>query len=105
MYDNCFGGNGRNGCNILTVHKCLQDKCSFYKFLYLHIQLEPYNVHKCLQDKCSFYKSTQELEEDRKKAYLLLAALSPDMQRYISDKYYNGRMPWANSKCVVQYSR
>jgi hypothetical protein len=31
MYDNCFGSNGRNGCNILTVHKCLQDKCSFYK--------------------------------------------------------------------------
>ncbi|WP_256961539.1 hypothetical protein [Thermoanaerobacterium thermosaccharolyticum] len=58
MYDNCFGSNGSNGCNILTVNKCLQDKCSFYK-------------------------STQELEEDRKKAYLLLAALPPDMQRYI----------------------
>ncbi len=80
MVDNCFGSNGRNGCNILTVHKCQQDKCSFYK-------------------------STQDLEEDRKKAYLLLAALSPHMQRYISDKYYNGKKPWSNSKCVVQYSR
>jgi hypothetical protein len=35
----------------------------------------------------------------------LLAALSPHMQRYISDKYYNGKKPWSNSKCVVQYSR
>jgi hypothetical protein len=70
MVDKCFGSNGRNGCNILTVHKCQQDKCSFYK-------------------------STQDLEEDRKKVYLLLAVLPPDMQRYISDKYYNGRMPWA----------
>ncbi len=76
MYDNCFGSNGRNGCNILTVRKCQQDKCSFYK-------------------------STQDLEKDRKKAYLLLAALPPDMQRYISDKYYNGRMPWVKSKCAV----
>ena len=57
MVDKCFGSNGRDGCNVLTVRKCQQDKCSFYK-------------------------STQELEEDRKKAYLLLAALSPDMQRY-----------------------
>ena len=65
MVDKCFGSNGRNGCNILTVRKCQQDKCSFYK-------------------------SAQDLEEDRKKAYLLLAALPPDMQRYISDKYYNG---------------
>jgi hypothetical protein len=54
-----------------------------------------------LQDKCSFYKSTQDLEEDRKKAYLLLAALPPHMQRYISDKYYNGRMPWVKSNCAV----
>ena len=76
MVDKCFGSNGRNGCNILTVCKCQQGKCSFYK-------------------------STHDLEEDRKKAYLLLAALPPDMQRYISDKYYNGRMPWAKSKCSV----
>lgn len=76
MCDKCFGSNGRNGCNILTVRKC---------------QLE----------KCSFYKSTHDLEEDRKKAYRLLAALPPDMQRYISDKYYNGRMPWVKSKCAV----
>ena len=70
MVDKCFGSNGKNGCNILTVRWCQQDKCSFYK-------------------------STQELEEDRKKVYLLLAALPPDMQRYISDKYYNGKMLWA----------
>jgi hypothetical protein len=31
----------------------------------------------------------------------LLAALSPHMQRYISDKYYNGRMPWVKSNCAV----
>ena len=80
MVDKCFGSNGRDGCNVLTVRKCQQDKCSFYK-------------------------STQELEEDRKKAYLLLAALPPDMQRYISDKYYNGRMPWANNKYAIQCSR
>ena len=74
MCDKCFGSNGKNGCNILTVRKC--------------------------QGKCSFYKSTQDLEEDRKKAYILLAALPPDMQRYISDKYYNGRMPWANKNML-----
>jgi hypothetical protein len=35
----------------------------------------------------------------------LLAALPPDMQRYISDKYYNGRMPWVNNKYAIQCSR
>ena len=76
MCDKCFGSNVKNGCNILTVRKCQQEKCSFYK-------------------------SAQDLEEDRKKAYRLLAVLPPDIQRYISDKYYNGRMPWAKSKCAV----
>ena len=31
MSDKCFGSNRKNGCNILTVRKCQQDKCSFYK--------------------------------------------------------------------------
>ncbi|WP_434629758.1 hypothetical protein PQ691_03720 [Thermoanaerobacterium thermosaccharolyticum] len=52
MYDNCFGSNGKNGCNILTVRKCQQDKCSFYK-------------------------STQELEEDRKRLIFCLQLYHP----------------------------
>lgn len=52
MVDKCFGSNGRDGCNILTVHKCLQDKCSFYK-------------------------SPQELEEDRKRLIFCLQLYHP----------------------------
>jgi hypothetical protein len=73
MRDKCFGSNGRNGCNILTVPKCRMEKCSFYK-----------SIHA--------------LEEDRKKVNHMLAALPPVEQRYISDKYYNGRMPWTKSR-------
>jgi len=43
---------------------------------------------------CVFHKTRKLLKEGRRAAFLRLAGLSPDEQRYIADKYYRGAQPW-----------
>ncbi|MFX4263107.1 hypothetical protein ACOBQJ_13045 [Pelotomaculum propionicicum] len=65
----CFGGKGKNGCEILVVRKCPGDSCSYFKTKYQH-------------------------QTDIGKTLKLLASLDKEHQQYIADKYYRGKKPW-----------
>ena len=45
-------------------------------------------------DTCPFYKPKWKSDQDRKLALRRIADKSPERQRAIADKYYNGQMPW-----------
>jgi hypothetical protein len=51
-------------------------------------------VYKCLGEKCPFFKTPEQALEGKRKRYARLASLDKTTQRYIAEKYYNGRMPW-----------
>lgn len=65
----CFGGKGKNGCEILIVRKCPGDSCSYFK-------------------------TEVQQKSDTQKALRRLASLDKEHQDYIADKYYSGMMPW-----------
>jgi hypothetical protein len=49
----------------------------------------------CKDDKaCAFYKTKEEQNHSINKAYTRLTSLDKDTQRYIVDKYYNGKYHW-----------
>jgi Fe-S-cluster containining protein len=52
------------------------------------------NIRKLQFDKCSLYRTKAELDESLRVANARLAGLSQDFQISISNKYYNGEMPW-----------
>jgi hypothetical protein len=52
---------------------------------------------KCPGEKCPFYRTPEQAQELRRKANARLASLDKTTQRYIAEKYYNGRMPWRES--------
>lgn len=43
---------------------------------------------------CAFYKPRWKHEKDQQLAYSKIAALPIEQQQSISQKYYNGLMPW-----------
>lgn len=47
-------------------------------------------------DRCPFYKTKKEFKQGQADAFTRLSNLPPEEQRYISEKYYNGKMPWAD---------
>jgi hypothetical protein len=51
-------------------------------------------VGKCVGESCSFARSKEQAKSSIEKAYERLASLDKENQRYISDKYYGGKMPW-----------
>ncbi len=55
-------------------------------------------VIDCDQSQCHFAKTPEQAEAAKKEAYARLAAMDVDTQRYYSEKYYNGRMPWNESE-------
>jgi len=67
--NDCFALNKQKGCGILTVQACMGELCPFYK-------------------------SRERLKKERQKANRRLASLSAIEQRYIADKYFDGKMPW-----------
>lgn len=48
----------------------------------------------CARSACPFYKNIDEYEEGINKAYTRIAKLDKKAQKKISDKYYEGKMPW-----------
>ncbi len=52
------------------------------------------NVEKCRGESCSFACTKEEAEASRKNAFERLNVLDKEIQMYISNKYYGGRMPW-----------
>lgn len=52
------------------------------------------NVEKCIGESCSFACTREEAEASRKKAFERLETLNREIQMYISNKYYGGKMPW-----------
>lgn len=52
------------------------------------------STRKLQCDKCSLYRTKDELDESLRVANARLAGLSKDYQNSISNKYYNGEMPW-----------
>lgn len=65
----CISRNERNKCSKLTVKICIGENCSFAQ-------------------------TKKQLEESIRKCYKRLASLDKELQKYISDKYYGGKMPW-----------
>lgn len=58
-------------------------------------------ICKCLEKKtcpgytlCPFYKPIWVQDRDQRRAFHRLAALPMIDQMHISDKYYQGKMPW-----------
>lgn len=51
-------------------------------------------VSKCMGIKCPFSKSTEENEQSLENTYRRLSTLDAETQKRISDKYYDGGMPW-----------
>lgn len=69
MNDKCFAHNEQKSCGILTVPVCPGEACPFYK-------------------------SRGELKKERHMANRRLASLDAMEQRYIADKYFDGKMLW-----------
>ncbi|MEA1959695.1 MAG: hypothetical protein U9N81_00085 [Bacillota bacterium] len=69
MDDKCYALTGKNRCKILTVIKCPEISCSFFKTI-------------------------QQALESCEEANARLASLDQTSQRSIADKYYHGKMPW-----------
>ena len=51
-------------------------------------------VKKCVGESCSFAQTKEQVKIARDKCFKRLASLDVNFQRYISDKYYSGKMPW-----------
>lgn len=52
------------------------------------------SVKKCIGESCSFAQSKEQAKASLEKCFERLASLDLDFQKYISDKYYGGKMPW-----------
>ncbi|MHB1154850.1 MAG: hypothetical protein ACYCWE_19360 [Eubacteriales bacterium] len=68
---NCIGYEPKKPCGILSVKKCLDRECIFFK-------------------------SAEQALSSYNKAMKRLASLDWMKQLYISHKYYAGKMPWIN---------
>lgn len=66
----CISRTKGNGCNKLTVNKCIGESCSFAQ-------------------------TKEEADTVRQKSFTRLASLGKEHQRYIADKYYGGKYPWS----------
>ena len=51
-------------------------------------------VDTCLGNKCPFKITSKQLEESNKYTNTRLATLNSEIQLYIAEKYYGGKMPW-----------
>lgn len=69
MKNKCYAFSGQKQCRILAVKKCTGSSCSFFK-------------------------TAEQYKESFKKANVRLASLDKEKQKYIAEKYYNGKMPW-----------
>lgn len=67
--NNCIYCNKYNKCGILTVKKCIGEKCTFSRS-------EEQQEHLIM------------VTNER------LNSLSSQKQNHIADKYYEGKMPW-----------
>ena len=72
MNEKCFGLRKNRECTILDGGVCHGN-----------------------YDTCPFYKPQWKYEKDRKHAFRHIAEKPPEEQRIISEKYYQGQMPWA----------
>ncbi len=70
MNDKCFAMSARQKCTALNNRTCAG------------------------YEGCPFYKTREQAEADKEKANALLCALPKERQQQISDKYYEGKMPW-----------
>ena len=43
---------------------------------------------------CPFYKTKEQQAQSKKQAFERIASLSPQEQQYISERYFNNKMPW-----------
>lgn len=48
-------------------------------------------VKKCNETGCRFYKSNKQFQIDKMRAYSRILILAPEMRRNIVDKYYRGK--------------
>lgn len=65
----CVAHTRGNGCKILTVKKCIGESCPFAK-------------------------TKEQIEASCEKSFKRLASIDKELQRYIAEKYYGGKMPW-----------
>ena len=72
MNEKCFGLRKSRECTILAGGKCSGN-----------------------YDLCPFYKPKWRYDKDRRQAFRHIAEKAPEKQRIISEKYYQGQMPWA----------
>ena len=72
MNEKCFGLKQTRGCGILSDGFCRGN-----------------------YDTCPFYKPKWKADQDRKMALRRIAAKPLEVQRAISEKYFQGEMPWA----------
>lgn len=71
--NNCVYCNKYNNCSILTVKKCIGEKCTFSK-------------------------NKEQRKHSIKTANERLCSLSSELQNHISDQYYDGKMPWSKGE-------
>ena len=71
MNEKCFGWRKGNECAVLESGVCHGN-----------------------YDRCPFYKPKWKNDHDRELALRLIAAKPLEEQQHISEKYYQGRMPW-----------
>ncbi len=48
----------------------------------------------CINNQCGFFKTRDQQTLSLAQVYERFRNRSPQEQRYIADKYYNGKMPW-----------
>ena len=72
MNESCFGRRKGRVCSILIGGVCHGN-----------------------YDRCPFYKPAWMAERDREKALRRISEMPIEKQRRISEKYYQGKMPWA----------
>lgn len=65
-------------------------------FAYKNNQCRALNeIGWCTDDKtCAFYKTKEEQNDSINKSYNRFASLDDVTQKYIADKYYNGKCHW-----------
>ena len=72
MNEKCFGLRKGRECGILEKGICFGN-----------------------YDTCPFYKPKWKSDHDRERTLRRIASMPVEKQRSISEKYYQGRMPWA----------
>lgn len=61
-------------------------------FAYRNGRCKVLTVKKCQDEGCPFFKTREQLEEDKKKVLRKINLLEPDLKKNIMELYYSGKM-------------